>query len=90
MKGVRTPWGAVRSTNGVHHMGERRTQHTGLTDDRIHDRLVTSTRTSYDTRMDSHSPQEEPTCTATTQHGNSLGPFARHGGIDSDQQRQAH
>ena len=56
---------------------------------RIHDRLVTSTRTSCVTRMDWHSPQQEPTSTAATLHSVSLGPIAHHGRIDRDDHHQA-
>ena len=80
----------VRTTDGVDRMDERRTQHTRLTRARIYDRLVTSTRTSYVTRMNWHSPQQDPTCTAATQRSSSFGPIAHHVIIDRDGHPQAH
>ena len=79
-----------RATDGVNLMGQRCTQHSGLTRARIHDRRVTSTCTSDVTWIDWHSPQQDPTRTTVTLHSNSLGPIARHGGIDRDGHREAH
>ena len=89
VKRAATLYEAARATDGVDHMDQRRTQHTSLTRARIHDRLVTSTCISDVTWMNWHLPQEQPTCTSATQHSNSLGPIARHGGIDKDRHREA-
>ena len=85
VKRVRTPREAVRATDGVDRMGERRTQRTGLFMARIHGPRVASACIGGVTRKGWQSPRQDPTNTVAPLQSNNHGPIGRHRGTDRDE-----